>query len=225
MKNSVLIFLYLTVVLLASCKHDPFNSRGCGDFNTYYDAKAFGYFETGTFWVYQNQVTLEKDTFTVFNSQLFFEDGNEIGFYTQMERTFENAQFSLNEFEAQIGSPFGDKCDYRRIWMTRVDFDSQGQVNTSQKSNFYLPIHPGLSFYGFCSGTGSVENIVENVEDVNVLSYNNLPSFTISGPSFSLNPCNGEIYRYQFAQGIGLISWENLDAMDGKWELIEFERL
>jgi len=77
----------------------------------------------------------------------------------------------------------------------------------------------------FCSGTGSVENIVENVEDVNVLSYNNLPSFTISGPSFSLNPCNGEIYRYQFAQGIGLISWENLDAMDGKWELIEFERL
>jgi hypothetical protein len=222
MKTTSLIFLIF--VVFSSCNNDPFNSRGCGDFNTYYDARAFGYFETGTFWVYQNQVTLEKDTFTVFNSQLFFEDGKEIGFYTQMERTFENAQFSFNEFEAQIGSPFGNKCDYRRIWMTRVDFDSQGQVGSIQDSDFYLPMHTGLTFNGFCSDLGSVDNIVENIEDINVLSYNNLPSFTIAGPSFSLNSCNGEIYRYQFVQGIGLVSWENLDAMDGKWELIEFHK-
>jgi hypothetical protein len=224
MKTLPFFSILLISITLVACNHDPFNSRGCGDFNTYYDAKAFGYFETGTFWVYQNQVTLEKDTFTVFSSTLFVEENDEIGFATEIHRSLENAWFNFSEFEAQIGSPFDDQCDHRRIWMTRIDYDSQGQVNTVQNSNFYLPLKSGLSFNGYCYEVGNIENVVEVVEKVNILTYCNVPSFTISGPSFSLNPCNGEIYRYQFGQGIGLISWENLDVMDGKWELIEFHK-
>jgi hypothetical protein len=155
---------------------------------------------------------------------LFFEDGKEIGFYTQMERTFENAEFSYSQFETQIGSPFGDQCDYRKIQMARTDFDSQGQVNSIQRSNFFLPLRPEFSFNGFCNDFINVANVVEDVQELNILNFNNISTFTISGPSFSLNPCNGEIYRYQFAQGIGLVSWENLDVMDGKWELIEFHK-
>ena len=149
----------------------------------------------------------------------------EAGYFTRMSRTFENADFAFYQEETQNGSWLNGGCEKRRVWMSRTDYQDNGLVNSIQNSNFFLPLYTDLSFNGWCIdlGNGDDLNFVEDVSNVEILSFNNVNTFTISGPSFSLNPCEGHRYRYQMGQGIGLISCENLDLMDGKWELVEFE--
>lgn len=109
--------------------------------------------------------------------------------------------------------------------MSRIEFNEQGEYENLLSAYFYIPVFDGFSFYADCTSMlhGSDLNIVEEIKDYQVLNYQNILAFTITGPSFALNGCEEHIYRYQMGQGIGLISWENLDLMDGRWRLIEFQ--
>lgn len=227
-KNTFFLILGFSLPLsvFISCKHTQYDVRGCGHFSSYEEVKDFGAFNVGTYWVYENQLTQERDTFTVYGFDLLYEydETTEIGFWTRMRRTYENAQWHYTYNINQDVIPLDEPCRLRRIWMNRVDFDSQGGTNSIQQSKLLFPINKGVSFHSTCGTESSEFMMVEDVGERNVLDRTDIETFTLVGRSFSLNGCTGEEYRYQFAQNIGLISWENLDAMDGKWELIAFER-
>jgi hypothetical protein len=227
-KNTFFLILGFSLPLsvFISCKHTQYDVRGCGHFSSYEEVKDFGAFNVGTYWVYENQLTQERDTFTVYGFDLLYEvdKTTEIGFWTRMRRTYENAEWRYTYNINQDVIPLDEPCRLRRIWMNRVDFDSQGATNSIQTSTLLLPVNKGVPFYSLCGDETSELVTVKDVWVSDFLNYTNIETFSIVGRSFSLNGCTGEEYRYQFAQNIGLISWENLDAMDGKWELIAFER-
>lgn len=226
-KNTILLILGFSLPLsvFISCKHTQYDVRGCGHFSSYEEVKDFGAFNVGTYWVYENQLTQGRDTFTVYGFDLLYEadETTEIGFWTRMRRTYENAEWRYTYNVNQDVIPLDEPCRIRRIWMNRIDFDDQGGINTIQTSNTHFPVNKGVAFYSLCGGEPTVLVTVKDIFEQNILSFTDIETFTLVGRSFSLNGCTGEEYRYQFAQNIGLISWENLDAMDGKWELIAFE--
>lgn len=227
-KNTFFLILgfSLPLAVFISCKHTQYDVRGCGHFSSYEEVKDFGAFNVGTYWVYENQLTQERDTFTVYGFDLLYEadETTEIGFWTRMRRTYENAEFQFIYNINQDVIPLDEPCRLRRLYMYRAEYYPEGGVNSLERSKLQFPVNRGNLYTGLCGTLGNENIKVENVMNEDILNYDSVESFSIIGRSFSLNGCTGEEYRCQFAQNIGLISWENLDAMDGKWELIAFER-
>ena len=226
-KNTILLILgfSLPLAVFISCKHTQYDVRGCGHFSSYEEVKDFGAFNVGTYWVYENQLTQERDTFTVYGFDLFYEvdETTEIGFWTRMKRTYENAEWRYTYNVNQDVIPLDEPCRLRRMHMYRAAYDEQGTLLSLPRSTLLFPVIKGNHYVASCGSIGNEPNAIGNISEIDVLNNFNVESFTIIGKSFSLNGCTGEEYRYQFAQNIGLISWENLDAMDGTWELIAFE--
>jgi hypothetical protein len=223
MKTLPFLYILLISITLAACKHDQYDVHGCGEFNSYEDVKAFCSFNNGTYWIYENQQTLERDTFTVFSLTIGYTDDQEVGFWTRMNRTYENAEWEYFHNGNQNVFPPDNNCEIRRVIMTRKEINENGQAENYADSKLEFPFIEGGSFYSFCDGV-NFDARQKIILEENVLDYTNVSVITLESKGFSLNPCTGETYRFQFGRGIGLISWENLDAMDGKWELIEFHK-
>jgi hypothetical protein len=223
MKTLPFFSILLISITLAACKHDQYDVHGCGEFNSYEDVKAFGFFNNGTYWIYENQQTLERDTFTVFSLTIGYTDDEEVGFWTRMNRTQSTAEWEYYHNGNHNVFPPDNNCESRRVFMKSVYLNESGQAIDEEKSILKFPIMDGATYYAFCDGV-NFDARQSNVRKENLLGFSNIPVFSIESKGFSLNPCTGETYRFQFGKGIGLVSWENLDAMDGKWELIEFER-
>jgi len=222
MKTAYLNLVIVIAIILSACKHDQYDVHGCGEFDSYEDVKAFGFFNIGTYWIYENQQTLERDTFTVFSSIIGYTDDQEVGFWTRMNRTYENTHWEYFHNGNQNVFPPDNNCELRSVIMTRSEINENGQASNYEDSRIYFPFAEGRTFPTICDGV-NFETVQINILENHVLVYTNVSVITLESKGFSLNPCSGETYRFQFGQGIGLVSWENIDAMDGKWELIEFE--
>ena len=224
MKTAYLNLVIVIAIILSACKHDQYDVHGCGEFDSYEDLKAFCSFNNGTYWIYENQQTLERDTFTVFSSIIGYTDNQEVGFWTRMNRTQSTAEWEYFHNGNHNVFPPDNNCEIRRVFMKSVYLNESGEAIDEEKSKLDFPIVDGATYYSFCDGV-NFDAKQSNVTIENLLEFSNIPVFNIESKGFSLKPCNGDTYRVQFAQGIGLVSWENLDAMDGRWELVEFERL
>jgi hypothetical protein len=223
MKTLPFFSILLISITLAACKHDQYDVHGCGEFDSYEDVKAFCSFNNGTYWIYENQQTLERDTFTVFSLTIGYNGNQEVGFWTQMNRTSENAHWVYFHNGNHNVFPPDNNCEIRRVFMTRSEINENGQASNYEESKLDFPFVKGVTFPSYCDGVGYETNQIDILEE-NILGYSNISVLTLESKGFSLNPCTGETYRFQFGRGIGLISWENLDSMDGKWELIEFHK-
>ena len=205
-----------------SCKHDIYDVQGCGKFNSYEDVKAFCCFNVGTYWVYENQQTLERDTITVFALDIGYNGGQEVGFWTQMNRTYESANWTYFHNGNNNVFPPDNNCELMRVFMTRSEINESGEATNFEESKLLFPFRESGTYFSPCGDIGD-DGLQLSVTNRTILDYSEIPSITIESSGFSMNPCNGDNYRYQFGRGIGLVYWENLDAMDGRWELIEFE--
>jgi len=224
MKTVYLSLVIVLAIILSACKHDQYDVHGCGEFDSYEDVKAFCSFNNGTYWIYENQQTLELDTFTVFSLTIGYNGDQEVGFWTQMNRTSENAHWVYFHNGNHNVFPPDNNCEIRRVFMTRSEINENGQASNYEESKLVFPFIEGGTVNSLCDGV-HFDARQKIILEENILDYTNVSVITLESKGFSLNPCTGDTYRFQFGQGIGLVSWENIDAMDGKWELIEFERL
>ncbi|MFM9984463.1 MAG: hypothetical protein ACKVOK_04475 [Flavobacteriales bacterium] len=72
-----LLFFAALCVVLHNCKHEPVidpNGPQCGEATTIDELREWAFFKEGTYWIYEEETTLARDTFTVVDSHDFITD-------------------------------------------------------------------------------------------------------------------------------------------------------
>ncbi len=210
--ESILLFVGL-LPLLSGCI--PSYNHKCGDVDTLEEVRSFFVFDVGTQWVYENQLSLERDTFIVVESMYLEEES----FETLISRSLDSSMVS---FSHKYYETFMDDYDcVQRIVdiRTSTSFNNMSGISSITfplKQNEPFRAHP----YRFYT---SVQGLVKSIDYDCVPGVACSKIITLESDLFAFNGSNRDQYRYQIGENVGLISYENLDSLTGKWQLVSFQ--
>lgn len=223
----ILHFLFLMVLCLtlSTCCHDQEDEPkpcDCGEVNTIDELREWAYFKEGTYWIYEEETTLARDTFTVVNSHDFITDQGNVQFDYETYRSSDGYfyWFWFNEGWTAYDCN-NDCCDCRRLWCDKYkagDADGEDVLLT-------FPTFIGSYSYLWGQGEGGKTEVL-----------NFFDSFSNSGYTFSsvalynnnnsvldqaTQNLNWYATKYYYSKGFGIIRKE-IEESNEVWDLIEF---
>ena len=229
MKKFIYQILVLTAIcaVCSRCKHEPeeeYIPCHCGEGNSIESLKEWAYFKTGTYWIYQEETTLELDTFVVLNDHdIVTSQGNE-QFAYEMWRTRDHYyyRFWFNEGWSALDCN-NDCCECRRLWCSKHrPGDADGE-------------EPLLTFPTYVGSYAYIVN-VDVIDKVEVVDYKG--TFCLSEQCFDdvvverngesvldqEAASNGDYYqvKYYVAKHFGIIRKEITETNE-VWNLIDYQ--
>lgn len=219
--------LTLLSLICSRCKHVRDENAipcHCGEGNTIESLKEWTYFKTGTYWIYQEETTLELDTFVVLNDHDFITPAGDPQFDYEMWRTGDQYyyRFGFNESGSALDCN-NDCCECRRLWCAKYrPGDADGQ-------------EPLLTFPTYVGSYAYIVN-VDVIDKVEVVDYKG--TFCLSEQCFEdvVVECNGESVldqeaasngdyyqvKYFVAKHFGIIRKEITETNE-IWNLIDYQ--
>jgi hypothetical protein len=144
-------FLSLLAIALVTChKPDPDPEPcECGEVNTVDELREWAYFKPGTYWIYEEETTGARDTFTVINSHDFVTPAGNAQFDYETIRSSDGYfyKFWFNEGWSVDDCNEGC-CSCRILWCSKYvpgDFDGQDRLLTFPT---FQGNHVGLAWGG-----------------------------------------------------------------------------
>jgi hypothetical protein len=229
MKKFILhgFLLLLLVAVCSRCKHlPPTPPCECGEVNTIDELRQWAYFKTGTYWIYEEQTTLERDTFTVLNSHDFVTPDGYPQFDYETYRSLDDYRYTFwfNESGTALNCN-NNCCDCRRIWCSK---QTAGDADGADPL-FTFPTYVGsYSYILGGGGEGGKVDVVDNFSELRIGSniFNNVVVELNTNSVLDQNPSffSYEYYqvKYYFAKGFGIIRKEIAETSE-VWNLIDYE--
>jgi hypothetical protein len=225
LKNLRQFTFWLTLIVAVSCcKHDTEpSSCECGEVNSIEELKEWAFFKEGTYWIYEEESTGARDTFTVVSSNDFVTDQGNVQFDYETYRSSDGYYywFWFNEGWTAHDCKNGC-CDCRRLWCDKyIAGDADGEdvlltFPTFVESYSYLGFGGGdygmvkvTNFYSEIQfGDNVFYSVVEEINDNSVLDQ---------------QPDNYNYYqvKYFFCRSIGIIRKE-ISETSQIWNLVEY---
>ncbi len=221
-----ILVLIAICVVCSRCKHASDEEQipcHCGEANSIESLKEWAYFKTGTYWIYQEETTLELDTFVVLNDHDFVTSQGNDQFDYEMWRTRDQYYYRcwFNEGWSALDCNNGC-CECRRLWCSKHrpgDADGEEPLLT-------FPTYVGsYSYLGWAGGDYG------KVEVVDYAGYYQIGNFLFTDVVIQLNTnsvldqaISGSQYyesRIYFAKSIGIIRKEITETNE-IWNLIEY---
>jgi hypothetical protein len=215
-KSSCIVLIILFLLLVGSCCHPSTVKEydGCAAESNLFLHRSYFYFEVGSFWIYENEMTQELDTVFVFDVSEGIDDDGFDWFNMNVSSTLTGHinGYNYNEFFSHESNVNSD------CWNRLVSRSSALPGDFIGASRMFMT--PGLVgnrvFHG---GNGSTE-ILSVQEEFQIGS-----EFFPDVIAYYTDVDASENYvstKYHFAKNIGLIRKEIID-LDEVWELIEYE--
>lgn len=215
-------FLSFFAIALVTCrKPDPDPEPcECGEVNTVDELREWAYFKAGTYWIYEEETTGARDTFTVVNSHDFITPDGYVQFDYETTRSSDGYfyWFWFNE-SWSVDDCNNGCCSCRRLWCSKYisgDFDGEDFLLT-------FPTFTGsyayqLTFDGKVEVEGYYSSFsVQGLEFQNVVVQRNDDCVMEQGPGVY------DYYRTRifFAKSIGIIRKE-ISESNRIWNLVEY---
>jgi hypothetical protein len=225
LKNLRQFTFWLTLIVAVSCcKHDTEPSPcECGEVNSIEELKEWAFFKEGTYWIYEEESTGARDTFTVVNSHDFITDQGNVQFDYETYRSSDGYYywFWFNEgWTSDCGAQ--DCCRCRTLWCDKyISGDADGEDRFLRFPTFEQN-YAGLSwgggdyglvtvidnFYNFNNGNFLFDTVVVQRNDNSVLDQS-----TTTNEYFEV--------IYYFAKSIGIVRKEITETNE-IWNLVEY---
>ncbi len=199
--------------MLSTCRHDPEADPtpcDCGQVTTIDELREWAFFKEGTYWIYEEETTLTRDTFTVVDSHDFITtQGNvqfDYGTYRSSDGYF--YWFWFNEGWTAHDCNNGC-CDCRRLWCDKyISGDADGEDVLLTFPTF-VGSYSGISFGGGDNGKVEVVDYMEELQVgattfLDVVEENNENSVLDQQTSSS----NYYQVNYYFSRSVGIIRKE-----------------
>lgn len=203
MKTKQIVIILLSISLYNGCKDE----RTPEIRNISQELKDWMFFDTGTWWLYQNVQTKELDSQYVTNSDIFYLESENI-----------KGQEYYKEQSAKI------LTNSKLSFLLTIDYGLKENNKSTEGSFTYIffrPINKPLTVgerKSSCSSLGFTEMtaIEENFTLDNVY-YNS--KITV----FDNKDCteNGDSVQYQLFKGVGIVNKKNLTKKE-EWQLIKY---
>lgn len=217
-------FIFFCLALMTGCKDEEAESPpcDCGTANTIEELREWAFFKEGTYWIYEEETTLSRDTVAVVNSHDFITDQGNVQFDYETYRSSDDYLywFWFNEgWTSSCGSRECCKC--RTLWCNKYrPGDADGQSRMFRFPNF----EGNYSYLTAALDTGFLE--VVSVLDSWCHSDNCYDDVVISENSLSVldqSTINDDYYsvKYYFSKSVGIIRKEIADVNE-IWNLVDF---
>ena len=166
------LFLTLLCLTLSTCCHDPEvepTPCDCGEVNTIDELREWAYFKEGTYWIYEEETTLARDTFTVINSHDFITDQGNVQFDYETYRSSDGYFYWFWFNEGWTAYDCNNECcDCRRLWCDKYkagDADGEDVLLTFPT---FVGSYSGLAWGGGDYGSVKAIQFLESFQIADV---------------------------------------------------------
>ncbi len=219
MKKFVFHLLFLTVlcIALSTCKHEPvFDPATCGDAQTIDEMKQWVLFKPGTYWIYEEETSGDRDTVIVTEYFDGVSSGGFAAFGCVMHSSYDGYNYDYWFNDSYSGDCLSENCSCRRVFCSKSmpgDFFGEGGV-------FVFPLYRGNYLgVGFGGGDGGIMKIENYPLDMEISDtvYSNCVKYLIEN-SVQHNWTNA---FYSINKNIGVVKKEAYENGE-VWNLFEY---
>lgn len=220
-----LLFLSLLCVGLSRCKHEPEvipTPCDCREVNTIDELREWAFFKEGTYWIYEEETTLARDTFTVVDSHDFITDQGNVQFDYETYRSSDGYFYWFWFNEGWTAEDCNEGCcDCRRLWCDKyIAGDADGEDVLLTFPTFigsYSGIYGGNQY-----GVVEVVGFQESYQIGSIIFFEVVIEMN-DNSVLNQSPTDPDWYasKYFFAKSVGLIRKE-IQESNEVWNLIEF---
>lgn len=215
--KKLLFMCPLGLLFLVNCKKDPPSQTRCGDSMEINEIKNWVLFKPGTYWIYEEENSLERDTVRVTSYYDTITPAGNLAFNTSMYSSFDR-YYHKYYFNESFTNPneSGNGCVRRRIYCTRSrpgDYEGGGY-------SFVFPLEEGSTIGIQSGGVHEGELFVERYPLSSIINGQVYPGAVSYHVSYAVQ-FGWKEARFTLAQNVGIIRKENLT--DNKiWNLVEY---
>ncbi len=214
-----LLFFITLCVVLSTCKHEPvFDPTTCGDAQTIDEMKQWVLFKPGTYWIYEEETSGDRDTVIV--TEHF--DGVSSGGYAAFGCVMHSSYDGYN-YDYYFNDSYSRSCDWSEGCTCFKVFCNKSKPGdfVGDDRTFIFPLKEG-NYLGMSWGGG----------DFGYISITNY-HFTVSTESHQFPECveftidhavqhNWTKVRLSLSMNIGIVRKEQIE-MNETWNLIEYQ--